>query len=58
MLMSLKWEDEGDMERSEMFFMKALQLLNGENREVRGGTQWKLNIDRAAMQFENLWPGR
>lgn len=58
MLMSLKWEDEGDMERSEMFFMKALQLLNGENREVRGGSQWKLNIDRAAMQFENLWPGR
>ncbi len=58
MLMSLKWEDEGDMERSEMFFMKALQLLNGENREVRGGTQWRLNIDRASMQFENLWPGR
>jgi hypothetical protein len=58
MLMSLKWEDEGDMERSEMFFMKALQLLNGENREVRGGTQWKLNIDRSAMQFENLWQGR
>lgn len=58
MLMSLKWEDEGDMERSEMYFMKALQLLNGENREVRGGSQWKLNIDRAAMQFENLWPGR
>jgi len=29
MLMSLKWEDEGDMERSEMYFMKALQLLNG-----------------------------
>jgi len=58
MLMSLKWEDEGDMERSEMFFMKALQLLNGENREVRGGSQWRLNIDRAAMQFENLWPGR
>ena len=58
MLMSLKWEDEGDMERSEMFFMKALQLLNGENREVRGGSQWKLNIDRSAMQFENLWQGR
>ena len=58
MLMSLKWEDEGEMERSEMYFMKALQLLNGENREVRGGSQWKLNIDRAAMQFENLWPGR
>lgn len=58
MLMSLKWEDEGDMERSEMYFMKALQLLNGENREVRGGSQWKLNIDRASMQFENLWPGR
>jgi hypothetical protein len=58
MLMSLKWEDEGDMERSEIFFMKALQLLNGENREVRGGSQWRLNIDRASMQFENLWPGR
>ena len=58
MLMSLKWEDEGDMERSEMFFMKAIQLLNGESREVRGGSQWRLNIDRAAMQFENLWPGR
>jgi hypothetical protein len=58
MLMSLKWEDEGDMERSEMFFMKALQLLNGESREVRGGSQWKLNIDRSAMQFENLWQGR
>jgi hypothetical protein len=41
-----------------MYFMKAFQLLNGENREVRGGSQWKLNIDRAAMQFENLWPGR
>jgi hypothetical protein len=58
MLMSLKWEDEGDIERSEMYFMKALQLLNGENRETRGGSQWKLNIDRTAMQFENLWPGR
>ena len=58
MLMSLKWEDEGDMDRSEMFFMKALQLLNGENREVRGGSQWRLNIDKASMQFENLWPGR
>jgi len=58
MLMSLKWEDEGDMERSEMYFMKALQLLNGESREVRGGSQWKLNIDRSAMQFENLWQGR
>jgi hypothetical protein len=58
MLMSLKWEDEGDMDRSEMYFMKALQLLNGENREVRGGSQWRLNIDRASMQFENLWPGR
>lgn len=58
MLMSLKWEDEGDMDRSEMYFMKALQLLNGENREVRGGSQWRLNIDRSAMQFENLWQGR
>ena len=58
MLMSLKWEDEGDMERSEMYFMKALQLLNGESREVRGGSQWKLNIDKSAMQFENLWQGR
>ena len=58
MLMSLKWEDEGDMERSEMYFMKSLQLLNGENRDVRGGSQWKLNIDRTSMQFENLWPGR
>ena len=58
MLMSLKWEDEGDMDRSEMYFMKALQLLNGETREVRGGSQWKLNIDRSAMQFENLWQGR
>jgi hypothetical protein len=58
MLMSLKWEDEGDMERSEMYFMKALQLLNGENREVRGGSQWKLNIDKTSMQFDNLWPGR
>jgi hypothetical protein len=58
MLMSLKWEDEGDMDRSEMYFMKALQLLNGESREVRGGSQWRLNIDRSAMQFENLWQGR
>jgi len=58
MLMSLKWEDEGDMDRSEMYFMKALQLLNGESREVRGGSQWKLNIDKSAMQFENLWQGR
>ena len=58
MLMSLKWEDEGDMERSEMYFQKALQLLNGENREVRGGSQWRLNIDKSTMQFENLWQGR
>lgn len=58
MLMSLKWEDEGDMDRSEMYFMKALQLLNNEIREVRGGSQWKLNIDRSAMQFDNLWQGR
>jgi hypothetical protein len=58
MLTSLKFEDEADIERSEMFFMKALQLLNGESKEVRGGSQWRLNIDRSAMQFENLWPGR
>jgi hypothetical protein len=58
MLMSLKWEDEGDMDRSEMYFMKAIQLLNGENREVRGGSQWRLNIDSSTMQFENLWQGR
>ena len=58
MLTSLRFEDEADLERSEMFFMKALQLLNGESREIRGGSQWKLNIDRASMQFENLWPGR
>ena len=58
MLMSLKWEDEGDMDRSEMYFMKAIQLLNGESREVRGGSQWRLNIDRSTMQFENLWSGR
>jgi len=58
MLTSLRFEDEADLERSEMFFMKALQLLNGESREIRGGSQWRLNIDRASMQFENLWPGR
>jgi hypothetical protein len=58
MLMSLKWEDEGDMDRSEMYFMKAIQLLNGESREVRGGSQWRLNIDSSTMQFENLWSGR
>ena len=58
MLTSLRFEDEADLGRSEMFFMKALQLLNGESREIRGGSQWKLNIDRASMQFENLWPGR
>lgn len=58
MLTSLRFEDEADLERSEMFFMKALQLLNGESREIRGGSQWKLNIDRTTMQFENLWPGR
>jgi hypothetical protein len=58
MLTSLRFEDEADLERSEMFFMKALQLLNGESREIRGGSQWKLNIDRASFQFENLWPGR
>lgn len=58
MLTSLRFEDEADIERSEMFFMKALQLLNGESREIRGGSQWKLNIDRTTMQFENLWPGR
>lgn len=58
MLTSLRFEDEADLDRSEMFFMKALQLLNGESREIRGGSQWKLNIDRASFQFENLWPGR
>ena len=58
MLMSLRYEDEADLERSEMFFMKALQLLNGENKEVRGGTRWTLNIDSGTMQFNNLWPGR
>ena len=58
MLTSLRFEDEADLDRSEMFFMKALQLLNGESREIRGGSQWRLNIDRSSMQFDNLWPGR
>jgi len=58
MLISLRYEDEADLERSEMFFMKALQLLNGETKETRGGSRWTLNIDPASMQFGNLWPGR
>lgn len=58
MLMSLRFEDEADIERSEMFFNKALQLLNGENKEIRGGSKWTLNIDPATMQFNNLWQGR
>jgi hypothetical protein len=58
MLISLRYEDEADLERSEMFFMKALQLLNGETKEVRGGSRWTLNIDPVSMQFNNLWPGR
>jgi len=58
MLISLRYEDEADLERSEMFFMKALQLLNGETKEIRGGSRWTLNIDPASMQFGNLWPGR
>jgi hypothetical protein len=41
-----------------MFFNKALQLLNGENKETRGGSKWTLNIDPATMQFNNLWQGR
>lgn len=40
MLISLKFEDEADLERSEMFFNKALQLLNGESKETRGGSKW------------------
>lgn len=58
MLTSLKFEDEADLERSEMFFNKALQLLNGENKEIRGGSKWTLSIDPATMQFNNLWQGR
>ena len=58
MLISLRYEDEADLERSEMFFMKALQLLNGETKETRGGSRWTLNIDPVSMQFGNLWPGR
>lgn len=58
MLTSLRFEDEADLERSEMFFNKALQLLNGENKETRGGSKWTLNIDPATMQFNNLWQGR
>lgn len=58
MLISLRYEDEADLERSEMFFMKALQLLNGETKETRGGSRWTLNIDPISMQFNNLWPGR
>ena len=58
MLISLKFEDEADLERSEMFFNKALQLLNGETKETRGGSKWTLNIDPATMQFQNLWAGR
>ena len=58
MLISLRYEDEADLERSEMFFMKALQLLNGETKETRGGSRWTLNIDPVSMQFANLWPGR
>jgi hypothetical protein len=58
MLTSLRFEDENDMERSEMFFMKALQLLNGESKETRGGSRWTLNIEPASFQFGNLWPGR
>lgn len=58
MLISLRYEDEADLERSEMFFMKALQLLNGETKETRGGSRWTLNIDPTSMQFNNLWPGR
>jgi len=58
MLTSLRFEDENDMERSEMFFMKALQILNGESKEARGGSRWTLNIESSAFQFGNLWPGR
>jgi len=58
MLISLRYEDEADLERSEMFFSKALQLLNGETKETRGGSRWTLNINPTAMQFNNLWPGR
>lgn len=58
MLISLKFEDEADLERSEIFFNKALQLLNGESKETRGGSKWTLNIDPSTMQFQNLWAGR
>jgi len=58
MLISLRFEDEADLERSEMFFNKALQLLNGESKETRGGSKWTLNIDPSTMQFQNLWAGR
>ena len=38
-LMSLSYEDKGDLDRAEQYFAKALSLLNGESKESRGGAQ-------------------
>lgn len=41
-LMSLKFEDENDLERAREYFAQALLLLNGEVHEARGASQQTL----------------
>jgi hypothetical protein len=38
--LSLSYEDNNDLERSEQYFSKALAILNGETREARGAAQF------------------
>lgn len=56
-LMALKYEQQGDKERYEQFFTSALQLLNNEAREERGGAQFKINISPTAISPFRLRPG-
>jgi hypothetical protein len=43
-LLSLAYEDNADLERADMYFVKALQLLNGEVKEARGGAQFTMQM--------------
>lgn len=43
-LLSISYETNNDLERAELYFQKALALLNGEVREARGATQNTLQM--------------
>lgn len=52
-LMSLKYEDENDLERAVEYFAQALNLLNGEVREARGASQHTLQQSPHGFAIQN-----